>query len=62
MLTGAGVSAASGLATFRGQNGLWDSNEVETLHHADQLPDSASRLWQLWGPMREPQLRPPAIR
>jgi len=29
ILTGAGVSAESGLATFRGPGGLWEGNRVE---------------------------------
>src|SRR5437867_2012518 len=29
ILTGAGVSAESGLATFRGADGLWDGHRVE---------------------------------
>ena len=29
ILTGAGISAESGLATFRAQNGLWNNHKVE---------------------------------
>jgi NAD-dependent deacetylase len=29
ILTGAGVSAESGLATFRGPDGLWEGHRVE---------------------------------
>jgi NAD-dependent deacetylase len=31
ILTGAGVSAESGLATFRGPEGLWEGHRVEGL-------------------------------
>ena len=31
VLTGAGVSAESGLPTFRGQGGLWEKQKVEEL-------------------------------
>ena len=36
-LTGAGVSAESGLATFRGKNGLWTNNEWQYLASTDGL-------------------------
>lgn len=29
LLTGAGISAESGLATFRGPDGLWEGHRVE---------------------------------
>ena len=29
VLTGAGMSAESGIATFRGSGGLWEGNRVE---------------------------------
>ena len=29
VLTGAGISAESGIQTFRGGNGLWDNEPVE---------------------------------
>src|SRR5438045_9331007 len=29
LLTGAGISAESGLATFRGEDGLWEGHRVE---------------------------------
>lgn len=56
VLTGAGVSAPSGLPTFRGPQGLYENREVEAAHHVDALPSSASLLWELWGPVRT-QLR-----
>ncbi|MEE2666110.1 MAG: Sir2 family NAD-dependent protein deacetylase, partial [Candidatus Thermoplasmatota archaeon] len=29
VLTGAGISAESGLATFRGEDGLWEGHRIE---------------------------------
>jgi NAD-dependent deacetylase len=52
VLTGAGVSAPSGLPTFRGPQGLYEDREIEALHHVDALPASAGRLWEVWGPVR----------
>ena len=53
VLTGAGVSRASGLPTYRGQGGIYESSEIEALHHADGLPDSLPALWGFWGPRRQ---------
>jgi NAD-dependent deacetylase len=51
-LTGAGVSAASGLPTFRGANGLW--NDAEFLHASDaaNLPESLPIVWKVFGGLR----------
>lgn len=52
ILTGAGVSAASGLHTYRGQNGLWEKYEIEEQGHVDRLTDHPEKTWQLFGPLR----------
>lgn len=52
VLTGAGVSRASGLPTYRGEGGIYDGTDIEALHHADGLPDSLPALWGFWGPRR----------
>lgn len=53
LLTGAGVSAASGVPTFRGAGGLWNDPEAVWVSDADNLPHSLSRLWRFYGPLRE---------
>lgn len=51
-LTGSGLSARTGLGTFRGPDGLW-AMEPETEHamHAELLPGSLPQLWSVWGRM-----------
>ena len=44
-LTGAGLGAGSGLATFRGEGGVYEDDGIADFHHASQLPDSLGRLW-----------------
>lgn len=53
LLTGAGVSRASGLPTYRGQGGIYESSQIEALHHAGGLPGSLPDLWAFWGPRRQ---------
>lgn len=52
VLTGAGVSAASGLPTYRGAGGIYQDTDIADLHHASRLPDSLPELWAFWGPRR----------
>ena len=52
ILTGAGVSRASGLPTYRGEGGIYQDTQIDELHHADRLPDSLPELWAFWGPRR----------
>jgi len=54
VLTGAGVSAASGLRTYRGPNGVWEEHDVERLGHVSAIRDSPADTWKLFGAMREP--------
>lgn len=51
ILTGAGVSAASGLPTFRGPDGLWQ-DDVQWVSDAANLPDSLPALWKFYGGRR----------
>ncbi len=50
VLSGAGLSAAAGLGTFRGDSGLWTiAPHLERAMHADLLPDNLPDLWRVWG-------------
>jgi NAD-dependent deacetylase len=53
VLTGAGVSAPSGLPTYRGAGGLYNDTEIEALHHAEALPASLDALWGFYGQLRQ---------
>jgi NAD-dependent deacetylase len=52
VLTGAGVSAASGLRTFRGPNGLWEEADVERLSHVEQLETDPNIAWKFFSELR----------
>ena len=54
VLTGAGVSVASGLPTYRGQGGIWEEHEVAQYGHARALYEHPERTWRLFGAMRAP--------
>lgn len=45
-LTGAGVSAESGIPTFRGQNGLWKKYRVDELATLDAFRKNPKLVWQ----------------
>lgn len=53
VLTGAGISAASGLRTFRGPNGLWNDLDVERVSSVDALRSDPRAVWDFYGAMRE---------
>lgn len=44
VLTGAGVSAESGLATFRDRDGLWEGHRIEDVCTPDALEQNPSRV------------------
>lgn len=52
VITGAGISAASGLATFRGTSGLWDNQELLAASSASGYRDRLELLWSFWGGLR----------
>jgi NAD-dependent deacetylase len=52
VLTGAGVSAGSGLQTFRGPGGLWNEEETQKLSTVDSMLEFPDRFWKFWGGFR----------
>jgi NAD-dependent deacetylase len=53
VLTGAGVSAASGVPTFRGEDGLWRSYRPEELATPHAFARDPALLWEWYGWRRE---------
>ena len=53
VLTGAGVSAASGVPTFRGADGLWSNFRVEELATADAFARDPELVWKWYAWRRE---------
>jgi NAD-dependent deacetylase len=53
ILTGAGISVASGLQTYRGLGGLWNEHDINDYGHIDRLKDDPSKIWTLFGPLRQ---------
>lgn len=53
VLTGAGVSLASGLSTYRGEGGLWEGSGVAEEATATCLQEDPWRVWRFFRPMME---------
>ena len=53
VLTGAGVSVASGIPPFRGEGGLWEDPENAKYSSADALRQESELAWNFWMGMRE---------
>ena len=53
MLTGAGVSAESGLPTFRGMNGIWRNYRVEDVASPEAFSADPALVWQFYSERRE---------
>ena len=52
VLTGAGISAESGLATFRGGGGLWEGEPVEAVATPEGFDRDPARVWRFYAARR----------
>jgi len=52
VLTGAGVSAESGLATFRGSGGLWNGQRVEDVATPEAWEANPALVWRFYSQRR----------
>jgi NAD-dependent deacetylase len=52
VLTGAGISAESGLATFRASDGLWAGHRIEDVCTPDALERNPALVWQFYSERR----------
>jgi len=53
VLTGAGVSAESGVPTFRGMNGLWEGHRVEEVASPEGFAADPQLVWKFYSLRRE---------
>ena len=53
VLTGAGVSAESGLPTFRGINGIWRGHRVEDVATPEAFAANPEMVWQFYSERRQ---------
>ena len=52
VLTGAGISAESGLPTFRASDGLWAGNRIEDVCTPDAWENNPALVWQFYSARR----------
>jgi NAD-dependent deacetylase len=52
VLTGAGISAESGLGTFRGAGGLWEGHRVENLATPSAFRRNPELVWRFYNMRR----------
>jgi NAD-dependent deacetylase len=52
VLTGAGISAESGLPTFRASDGLWAGHRVEDVCTPEALEENPALVWEFYAMRR----------
>ena len=52
ILTGAGISAESGLSTFRDSNGLWENHRVEDVATPEAYEQDPQLVWRFYSMRR----------
>ena len=57
VLTGAGISAESGVPTFRGQDGLWKQYRAESLATPEAFERDPALVWE-WYDLRRGLIAP----
>lgn len=60
VLTGAGISAESGIRTFRDQNGLWENHRIEDVATPEGFHRNPALVQQFYN-LRRAQLQDPAV-
>ena len=53
VLTGAGISAESGVPTFRGKDGIWKDHDVEKLATPEALTENPQLFWEFYNWRRQ---------
>lgn len=53
VLTGSGVSAESGIPTFRGSGGLWENHPFEKLASVEGFQEDPALVWRFYSARRE---------
>ncbi|MBY0516528.1 MAG: NAD-dependent protein deacylase [Bacteriovoracaceae bacterium] len=52
LLSGAGISAASGIATFRGSGGLWENHRIEDVATPEAFNQDPQLVWRFYSMRR----------